>query len=236
MPNSYFQFKQFTVYQDKCAMKVSTDACILGAWFAAKIRDYTYILDIGSGTGLLMLMLAQKLKSQIHGIELDPDCFKQLKDNIGHNNWKDKCRIFIGDARTFVFPVKYDFVITNPPFYENQLPSDDERKNLAKHSSNLSLQELLDTTYTNLAEDGSLGILLPSQRVKPFRQMAEKKGFCLSEELQVKQTTQHDYFRSVLHFTKNKVSPVQSYSLAIKEKDEYTAEFTELLKDYYLKL
>ncbi len=237
MPNIYFQFKQFTVYQDKCAMKVSTDACVLGAWFAAKIRDYTYVLDIGSGTGLLMLMLAQKLRSQLHGIELELDCFKQLKENIAHNNWKDKCKVIIGDVRTYAFLVKYDFIITNPPFYENQLASDNDKINLARHSSNLTLDELLFVIDKNLTDDGTFGILLPYQRVKEFEKMASERKFYLSEKLLLKQSPKHDHFRGILHFTRRKVNPVQSYTLCIKDNfHNYTPDFTELLKDYYLKL
>lgn len=237
MPNIYFQFKQFTVYQDRCAMKVSTDACVLGAWFAAKIRDYTYVLDIGSGTGLLMLMLAQKLKSQVHGIELELDCFKQLKENIAHNNWKDKCKVIIGDVRTYTFPVKYDFIISNPPFYEKQLPSDDDKVNLARHCSNLNFQELLMAIDKNLTNDGTFGILLPYQRVKEFEQLASEKKFFLSEKLLLKQSPKHDHFRGILHFTRTKVSPVQSYTLCIKDNSQnYSSEFAELLKDYYLNL
>ena len=218
-------------------MKVSTDSCVLGAWFAAKIRDYTYVLDIGSGTGLLMLMLAQKLKSQIHGIEIELDSFKQLKENIAHNNWKDKCRVFIGDARTFTFPVKYDFIITNPPFYENQLQTGDEKENIARHSSNLTLDELLVAMENNLSDDGSFGVLLPYERVKGFEKLAEAKQFYLSEKLLLKHSPKHDHFRGVMHFTRHKVHPVQSYTLCIKDNHGiYTSEFVDLLKDYYLKL
>lgn len=96
-------------------MKVCTDACMLGAWFAEKVPQYATILDIGSGTGLLMMMLAQKSKALIHGIELDISCFKQLKENICQNNWKERFKIFPGDVRSYIFADKYDFIITNPP-------------------------------------------------------------------------------------------------------------------------
>jgi tRNA1Val (adenine37-N6)-methyltransferase len=105
MRNSYFQFKQFTVYQDQCAMKVCTDACILGAWFAAKAPAYANVLDIGSGTGLLMLMLAQKHKGEIMGIELELDAFRQLKDNIEKSPWRQLLKVFPGDVRSFSFPI-----------------------------------------------------------------------------------------------------------------------------------
>src|SRR5215469_2574817 len=100
MPNNYFQFKQLTIHQDQCAMKVCTDACILGAWFAEKIPNSSFVLDIGSGTGLLMLMLAQKSKSEIDGIEVDLPAFKQLRENIAASQWKDRLQAFPGDVRT----------------------------------------------------------------------------------------------------------------------------------------
>jgi tRNA1Val (adenine37-N6)-methyltransferase len=117
MSNPYFQFKQFTVHQDQCAMKVCTDACILGAWFANKTPAYASVLDIGSGTGLLMLMLAQKHKGGIMGIELELDAFRQLKDNIEKSPWRQLLKVFPGDVRSFFFPGKFDLIISNPPFY-----------------------------------------------------------------------------------------------------------------------
>ncbi|WP_431216002.1 hypothetical protein ACQ86N_15940 [Puia sp. P3] len=105
MANTYFQFKQFTVNQDQCAMKVCTDACILGAWFAQKTPAWSHVLDIGSGTGLLMLMLAQKHKGEIRGIELDLAAYRQLKDNIGQSPWKGMLKAFPGDVRSFSFRV-----------------------------------------------------------------------------------------------------------------------------------
>ena len=124
-------------------MKVCTDACILGAWFADKAPAWSSVLDIGSGTGLLMLMLAQKHKGEIRGIELDLEAFRQLQDNIGQSPWRQMLRVFPGDARTFSFPGKFDFIISNPPFYENDLPAATTAANLARHSKELTLAELL---------------------------------------------------------------------------------------------
>lgn len=218
-------------------MKVCTDSCILGAWFAEKIRPYTYVLDIGAGSGVLMLMLAQKIKGQIHGIEIDLASFRQLKENINHCNWKDKIKIFIGDAKTFAFRDKYDFIITNPPFYENDLKSTTDSLNVAKHASEMSLIDLLSTINANLTDDGTFGILLPYKRTEEFEKLAIRKGFHLSEKLLVKQTPKHNYFRSVMHFTRLKVDPVQSHELIIEESaGKFTPEFTDLMKDYYLYL
>jgi len=237
MPNPYFRFKEFTIRQEHCAMKVTTDACILGAWFAAKLRDNTYVLDLGSGTGLLLLMLAQKLGSEIHGIEIDLDAFRQLKENVDRCGWRDKVKVMIGDARNYRFPVKYDFIISNPPFYEHQLESPDGKVNLARHSSNLSLRDLFTVIRNNLTPDGSAGILMPFEREAECIAVAKEFGFHLSERLRVKQTPKHGWFRSILHLTSFPAMPMLENELIIKDaKDDYTPEFTELLKDYYLKL
>ena len=218
-------------------MKVCTDACILGAWFAEKISSYTYVLDVGSGTGLLMLMLAQKMKSQIHGIEIDLPSFKQLRDNISKSNFKDKLKVFVGDARNYAFSDRYDFIICNPPFYADDLKSDDERKNLAKHDTGLTLKELLGVIDRNLSIDGSFGVLLPFHRAGEFRSLATSRGFHLLEELQVRQSTATTPFRSILHFGRQQVNPQEFHALSIKDGDgKYTPEFVVLMKDYYLYL
>ncbi|NML21839.1 methyltransferase [Pseudoflavitalea sp. G-6-1-2] len=237
MANGYFQFKQFTVNQDQCAMKVCTDACIFGAWFAAKTADYTTVLDIGAGTGLLSLMFAQKSNSEIHGIELDLGAYKQLKGNVQGSIWKDRITVFPGDARSYSFPIKYDFIITNPPFFENDLASASEGEQLAKHSKQLTLEELIGVISRNLEPHGAFGILLPYHRWEYFHQLATANGFSLVENLLVKQTPKHDYFRSILHYSRVNDQFNPAFELTIKGADnEYTKEFTELLKDYYLYL
>ena len=218
-------------------MKVCTDSCILGAWFAEKIPSYSTVLDIGTGTGLLMLMLAQKNKALISGIEIDLPSYKQLKENIKQSPWKQRIHIYPGDVRQFAFPEKFDFIISNPPFFENDLPSKWETKNIAKHSKELSLNELIEVIDINLDKSGSFGILLPYHRTDYFEELALKRQFYLNEKLSIKQTQKHDFFRSILHFSRNKVQPMEEHRLIIQEADgKYSEEFTELLKDYYLKL
>lgn len=237
MPNSFFQFKQFIVHQDLCAMKVCTDACILGAWFAEKVPSYSLILDAGSGTGLLMFMLAQKNKGEIHGIEIDFDAFKQQKENINESKWKERIKAFPGDFREYSFPEKYDFIITNPPFFENSLQSSTDNKNIAKHSKELSLEELMRAISLNLKPTGTFGILLPFERSAYFEELAMKYNFFAKEKLQVKQTSAHNYFRTVMHFSRNNDLANAEYELIIKnEEGNYTEDFKELLKDYYLNL
>lgn len=237
MANSYFQFKQFTIQQDQCAMKVCTDACILGAWFAAKVPEYCTILDIGSGTGLLMMMLAQKTRSEIFGIEIDLASFKQLKENVQQNGWRERLKVFPGDARTYSFPTKYDFIIANPPFFENDLPSEADNEQVAKHSKSLTLDELVPVIAGNLEPYGSFGILLPYHRWEYFNQLATQQGFYLVENLLVKQTPRHNFFRSILHYSRSKENFSPRFELMIQQEDgSYTEDFIELMKDYYLYL
>jgi tRNA1Val (adenine37-N6)-methyltransferase len=238
MPNPYFRFKQFTIYQDRCAMKVCTDACILGAWFADKAPAWSSVLDIGSGTGLLMLMLAQKHKGDIRGIELDLEAFRQLQDNIGQSPWRQMLRVFPGDARTFSFPEKFDFIITNPPFYEGDLPASTTADNLARHSKELTLAELLGVIDANLTPRGSFGILLPYHRSAWFEEQARTAyGFSLREKLLVRQTPRHDFFRSILYFSRHRENFAPTAELTIQNSEGvYSDDFTELMRDYYLYL
>jgi Predicted O-methyltransferase len=237
MPNPYFQFKQFTIHQDQCAMKVCTDACILGAWFSAKIPEYSTVLDIGSGTGLLMMMLAQRSSAEIHGIEIDLASFKQLKENINQNKWRERLKAFPGDARTYVFPIKYDFIISNPPFFENNLASEEEREQVAKHSKSLTLHELMSVIDRNLQPSGSFGVLLPYHRWEYFDRLAAASGFFLTEKLFVKQSLRHECFRAVLHYSRKREGFAPAYELVIQKEDGvYTEEFAELMREYYLYL
>jgi tRNA1Val (adenine37-N6)-methyltransferase len=235
MSNSFFQFKQFTVHQDQCAMKVCTDACILGAWFADKAPAYARVLDIGSGTGLLMLMLAQKHKGEIRGIEIDIDAYHQLKDNIAKSPWRQQLKVYPGDVRSFSFSEKFDFIISNPPFYENDLPAPTPKANLARHSKELTLAELLEAIDANLSHPGSFGVLLPYHRTAWFEQQAALRGFTLKEKLLVRQTPRHDFFRSVLYFSRRPDRFVPTTELTIQDTaGAYTEDFVDLMKDYYL--
>jgi tRNA1Val (adenine37-N6)-methyltransferase len=242
MSNTYFQFKQFIIHQDQCAMKVCTDACLFGAFFSEKIPAGSRVLDIGSGTGLLMLMLAQKHNGTIAGIELAPSSFRQSQQNIARSKWAERLEVFSGDARDPTFPYKYDLIISNPPFFEGDLPAASHLQNLAKHSQELTLSALLETIDANLEGSGSFGVLLPYHRTSYFEELASARHFYLREKLLVRQTPGHDYFRSILHFSRDNTGADQHpvgglHELTIKGSDgSYSREFIELLKDYYLYL
>ena len=237
MPNNYFQFKQFTVFQDKCAMKVCTDACLFGAVAASHQQPVGNCLDIGTGTGLLSLMIAQKNPlSIIDAVEIDAEAAKQAGQNFSASPWADRINVINTDILSLKTGKKYDLIISNPPFFEDDLRSPDETKNNAKHDASLSLVQLLDFVKEHLDENGSFAVLLPYHRLTYFMDEAEKAGMHLTRQVLVKQTGKHDYFRGILFFSFVKTIPKLSEIIIKDNEGNYTPEFIDALKDYYLYL
>jgi len=243
MSTSYFQFKQFTIHQDRCAMKVTTDACLFGAWAAGIVRSHGLgvknILDIGTGTGLLSLMLAQQCNASIDTIEVDKDTFEQAGENIAASLWADRIKVFQGDARAFRFPVQYDIIISNPPFYEKELMPDNTKKNLAHHNKGLFLSELLVIIKKNLQPDGSFYLLMPYKRKEEIRKLFIETDLSIQQLTFLRQSADHNYFRIMLagKLKTEKQAETMIDEISIKDKEgQYTPFFVKLLKDYYLYL
>jgi tRNA1Val (adenine37-N6)-methyltransferase len=234
MPNDHFEFKQFKVIQSACAQKVSTDACLFGAWVAMHVGAKQHVLDIGAGTGLLMLMLAKKSNAEIDGIEIAEDCAIQAKLNIQDSPWSHRLFVIHADARTHHFGKKYDLVISNPPFYENQLRSPDAEKNLAWHSHELTIAELTTLAFNLLSGGGIFCILLPYSRKKELLDLASKQAFHAEQILTVKHTRNHQAGRCMFMFSKQAGATVEKNIDIRNEDGSYSDSFIELLRDYYL--
>jgi tRNA1Val (adenine37-N6)-methyltransferase len=244
MANSHFHFKQFTIHQDRCAMKVTTDACLFGAWVAEEAGSQKSgvrnLLDIGTGTGLLALMYIQKNpKAKIDTIEIDNDASEQAKENVEASPWKDRITIINADARTFLFPKKYDLIISNPPFYEKEIKSISGSKNLAHHCNKLSLKELLAIIRENLSENGNFFLLQPFKRNEETKKLLKDHQLQVSKILFVRQSVKHDYFRIMIRGKRishpEEETEIDEISIW-DDKENYTSEFVSLLKEYYLKL
>ncbi len=244
MANNYFQFKQFTVQQSRCAMKVSTDACIFGAAISesfadsvlqdnSTIKDY---LDIGTGTGLLSLMLAQKTTAFIDAVEMEEAACKQASENFKASPFKERLSIYHADILNFKSGKKYNGIFSNPPFYEGDQQSPDKQINAAKHDTALTLQQLLIVVASLLKSDGVFAVLLPYHRVNECIEKAIGQGFYLQEKLLVRHSVKHPFFRGLLYFVKQPVVTVTKELVIKNEEGFYTAGFTGLLKDYYLHL
>jgi tRNA1Val (adenine37-N6)-methyltransferase len=245
MANSYFRFKQFTIQQGHCAMKVTTDACLFGGWVAQHLvsintnKPTLQILDIGTGTGLLPLMLVQQMPSAtIHAVEIDLQAANQAQQNLAASNWSSQLQVFNTNIKDYITTKQYDVVISNPPFYEQQLASNSTTKNLAHHSTQLPLHLLLKIASGHLKNGGLCYVLLPYYRLAEALHIAQQHALYLHTEIPIKQTTIHPFFRVVLCFCKQiKTQNILSKPLSIElTKGIYSPEFISLLQPYYLYL
>ncbi len=226
-------------------MKVCTDACLFGGWLAkeAPIQNAYTILDIGTGTGLLSLMLAQANDTvSITALEIDPMAAKQAAQNFSLSPWANRINGIENALQNFVKESScknFDCIISNPPFYEGDLLSPDVQKNLAAHSTALPWETLIDNTYHLLKEGGFFYVLVPSLRAYTFQKIASQKGIHLDTEITIYNSSMTGPFRSILKFAKavdfNK--QIMRQRINLKDMDNnYTAEFTNLLSPYYLHL
>jgi len=260
--NPYFQCKQFIVHQQHTSMKVCTDACLFGAWVSQKsmVQNAINIVDIGTGTGLLSLMVAQvteNSKASITAIEIEAQAAAEANSNFNISKWSDRLKLVNDSIQNFTASISkddlvinelnnnkqlFDIVISNPPFYEGDLKSPDPNKNKAAHSTELPWNILVENVTSLLNNNGSFFVLVPTLRAYTMQKLAETHQLQLEEEVLVYNDAKHLPFRSFLHFTKvkpviDKEISVLRNKIVIKNADNtYSTEFTELLKDYYLHL
>ncbi|WP_240935626.1 tRNA1(Val) (adenine(37)-N6)-methyltransferase [Hymenobacter sp. HDW8] len=238
MANSYFQFKQFRIEQGQCAMKVCTDACVLGA--AAYLSEDTRLLDIGTGTGLLALMAAQRNPAiRIDAVEIDELAAAQAIDNVTASPWPERIKVHGMSLAQFAGtqPEPFDHIISNPPFFRHSLRSPDVARTTARHTATdtLSFEALIAFTAQYLTHSGRLTILLPPPEMHHFEQTAALGGFFPSVQLELHHRLGSRANRHITTFTRMPVA-TKSHSLAIYTEtgSAYSPEFKALLRDFYL--
>jgi tRNA1Val (adenine37-N6)-methyltransferase len=250
MPNDWFQFKQFKVEQDLCAMKVSTDACIQGAWASRWLQLNQHatggkILDIGTGTGLLSLMIAQfNLEWSIDAIELNKDAFLQAGKNFDSSPWANKLMAHHYSLNNYLRKLEsrleyqlYDFIICNPPFFHNHLQAQQKARNDARHSISLSKEELASTVSLLLDEQGCFCVMYPQTEWNDWLQVSKDHGLHSLLTLEVKPKVAAQPNRIIGLFSKKYNQPSEAETLVIYEEDKnYTEQFKALLQPYYLAL
>lgn len=215
-------------------MKVTTDASLFGAWVASLQINAIHVLDIGAGTGLLSLMVAQKNDATIKAIEIDTSCYEQLNENIRLSPWNNRCNAVNQDIREYESDKSFELIISNPPFFERQLTSPSHGVNLARHEEGLSFTSLFFHAKKLLHKEGYFFVLIPSNRKEETIELAKKVDLFPHFNVEVKQSPMHDTFRYMIGF---KATPIEIKSEVITIRNahnEYTTRFTELLKDYYL--
>lgn len=236
MSNSYFQFKKFKVNQEKSAMKVCTDSCILGAYVA--YENPLRILDIGAGSGLLSLMLAQRYSCPIDSVEIDNSSAQQALENFENSTWKERLNLYNESIQSFKEKNlhKYDLIVSNPPFFNNHLKSPDSKRNTALHNDDLSFQELAEIASEFLSERGLIFILLPGYESELFENEALKNNLFPIKKLRIYNAEGKAVFRVITAYSLSK-TPYIEKALIIKDTGgNYSKAFKALLQDYYLHL
>jgi tRNA1Val (adenine37-N6)-methyltransferase len=231
--NTHFSFKKFIIHQDKTAMKVTTDACILGAY--SDVQNAKRILDIGTGTGLLPLMLAQRSEeAKIEGIEIEEVAYNQAVENVEKSIFKDKIKLYHTDIQSFISENCYDLIISNPPFFQNHLKAEIQTRNNALHTDTLSFEDLLSSVIRLLSPNGTFIVLLPAYQSSVLELMANELGLFANKKLNIHHREGSKILRIITTFGFEKVE-TQIEELFIKNSVEsYTVDFQRLLKDYYL--
>lgn len=221
-------------------MKVCTDSCIFGAYISEQIaRDLMNpkrILDIGSGTGLLSLMIAQKSTAIIDAVDIDENSFLQTEENFIESPWHKRLKGYLKDMKDWKNENQYDLIVSNPPFFENDLKPENKSKLIAKHAHSLSFTGLITSIKNNLTREGKFSVLLPFSRLNDFKDIAYANEFYPEEELAIKHSKSHPPFRVILLFQQKEEAGLSSELIIKNENGSYTNGFINLLKDYYLNI
>lgn len=230
MSNDFFQFKQFTVHQDLCAMKVGTDGTLLGAW----ARGGERILDIGTGTGLIAMMMAQRFENAlVDAIDIDASACSQASRNVAESPFKNRINICNKSLHEFVnseLSVHYDSIVSNPPYFMHSLKAPDERRSIARHAETLSYDELMKHSKKMLSENGEISVVIPFDCRKHLEESAIIAGLFSSRICAVKTMPNKAPKRYLLAFKKHPDIIVQDELILGSE------EYVRMMKDFYLKL
>jgi len=234
-----FQFKQFSVGQDKTAMKIGTDGVLLGAW--APIHEHTFsILDIGSGTGIIALMLAQRSDAdQIDALEIDENAYEQAVENFENSPWSDRLFCYHAGLDEFMEEPEdeYDLIVSNPPFYTENYFSGDEQRDQARFTESLPFEDLVEAADLLLSENGIFAIIVPYKEEEKLIALANDFDLFPKKITRVKGTPTTEIKRSLLAFSRNVTEnfPVDELVIEIA-RHEYTPEYIALTRDFYLKM
>jgi tRNA1Val (adenine37-N6)-methyltransferase len=236
MANPYFQFKQFTIWHDRCAMKVGTDSVLLGAW--TNFSDAANILDIGTGSGILALMAAQKVpNAHIDAIEIEAGAVEQAKENFARSPWEDRMTIYHQSIQDFVNTTtkRYDIIISNPPYFSKALKSPDKQRTTARHNDNLGLRTLLEISSNLLESTGSLNLILPIAEGRQSMYEAARLGLTCCHQTEVKPNENSLPKRCLLSFSQTSTTCLKDeLCVETNTRHNYSIEYKQLTKDFYL--
>lgn len=231
--NNYFTFKQFTIMQECSAMKVGVDGVLLGAWVNPEMAEQ--ILDVGTGTGLIALMMAQRSKAFVTAVEIDESAAKEARNNATLSPWARQIEVIHDTFQHYAAETKtrYDLIVSNPPYFQNGSRPGDERRKRARHNDELPFTDLLDGCRKLLNKNGSLSVILPAEITPEFICLAENKNLFLRRTTWVRHNPDRPYHRRLLEFSGITKDLEESF-LTIQANNTYTEEYKKLTADYYL--
>ncbi|WP_428660981.1 tRNA1(Val) (adenine(37)-N6)-methyltransferase [Runella sp.] len=236
VPSPFFRFKQFTVWHDRSALKVCTEACILGAY--ADVTSVKQALDIGTGTGLLALMAAQRnTLMHIDAVEIEAQNYLQAIDNVAQSPFAERIAVHHACIQDWSFMntgERYDLIISNPPFFSNHLHSPSQVRNRALHTDTLSLFELVVSVKRLLSTEGRFVVLLPPYETQLLTEIAAESGFWPTRQLQVFQRSDKPLFRMITTFERKHAEPIPETLYIHRLDGAYSDDFRALLREYYL--
>ncbi len=233
-----FKFKQFSIQQENSAMKVGTDGVLLGAW-TPLINNPFSILDIGAGTGLIALMLAQRSNAdQIDAIEIDEHAYEECVDNFENSPWNDRLYCYHAGLDEFVDEVEelFDVIVSNPPFYTDDYKSENEQRDLARFEDALPFEELVEAADFFLSDHGIFSVIIPFKEEERFVSLCLERQLFPLKMTRVKGTPTTEIKRSLLAFTRIEQTPIIDELVIETARHQYTPEYIELTKDFYLKM
>ena len=235
MASGSFSFKQFTIYQDRCIFKVGTDGVLLGAY--ADVSGIKTILDIGTGTGLLALMLAQRSEAEITAIEPDLNSFEQACSNVRHSKWSDRIRVINTDLQHFMTESQqFDLIISNPPYFIDSLKNPDPGKAAARHNVTLTNIDLLRGISGLLTDNGRAQVIMPFAEGSILIADANDFGLFCNDILKIKPLPSNEIRRLIITFSRNRNKPTEKFlTVEHGKRHEFTKEYIDLTKDFYLK-
>ena len=233
MSNQYFDFKRFRIEQEHCSMKVGTDGVLLGAWFP--LGEDMSVLDIGTGTGLVAIMAAQRGAGNVTAVEIDPDAAGQACRNAANSPWADRIKVHCADIARFTADSGFDRIVCNPPYFRDSLRCPDAGRTTARHNDSLSFETLVKCSADMLAPDGLFCVVLPFDAVGEFTKCAAAQGLDLCRRTDVITAPGKQPKRSLLAFSKHNCG-LQTEVLAICGSDgSETSDYINLVRDFYLK-
>lgn len=237
MSNDSFEFKKFIIYQDACAMKIGTDSVILGAWCKFDGKKNCKILDIGTGTGILAIMAAQKNpEAIIKAVEINEKAALQAKQNVGLTVWKNNIEVITGNISDFKYEFPFDYIISNPPYFENSLKSPDNQRSVARHTDSLSFAELTKSISRLLANDGKSFIIIPSEAEDSLCSATIDCGLYPAHKVNII-TREGQKPKRIILVMMHKPTAYSEESITIRNTNgNYTEQYIELTKDFYKKL